>query len=112
MGSGTTSHGGARPGAGRPPSWEHSPTVAVKIPLPIKDQILAAARAIDQGHTVQVQGQLFAALDSTPDENVTQSSKVIDLAAADPPVKVYKLRGQDVVLIQDIERLGFTVITP
>lgn len=106
------SHGGARPGAGRKPEWNHQPTVAVKIPLPIKDEVLAAARAIDQGHSVQVAGQLFSALDSTPDENVTQSSKVIDLAAADPPVKVYKLRGEEVIRVQDLERLGFTVITP
>jgi hypothetical protein len=41
--------GGERDGAGRPKSWNHSPTTAVRVPEPLVKQIMAYAHEIDNG---------------------------------------------------------------
>jgi hypothetical protein len=46
--------GGSREGSGRPAIWKHTPSIAVRVPEPLKNQILAYAKELDKG-TVQNQ---------------------------------------------------------
>jgi hypothetical protein len=46
--------GGERENAGRPSTWNHSPTIAVRVPEPLVEQILVFAHELDKG-TVQNQ---------------------------------------------------------
>lgn len=46
--------GGERENAGRPSTWNHTPTTAVRVPEPLVKQILIYAHELDKG-TVQNQ---------------------------------------------------------
>ena len=41
--------GGERENAGRPSTWNHSPTTAVRVPEPLVEQILIYAHELDKG---------------------------------------------------------------
>jgi hypothetical protein len=41
--------GGERENAGRPSTWNHSPTIAVRVPEPLAKQILIYAHELDSG---------------------------------------------------------------
>jgi hypothetical protein len=46
--------GGSREGSGRPTKWNNTPSIAVRVPEALKNQILAYAKELDKG-TVQNQ---------------------------------------------------------
>ena len=45
--------GGKRTGSGRPARWKSGDTVAVRIPEKFRDEVIAFARLLDEGQSVQ-----------------------------------------------------------
>jgi hypothetical protein len=71
------SWGGARPGAGNPefkPKWKSGKTTVIRVPEAIADQVLAAARQIDEGGAVTLSSNETADQEQPQDNAVTQSS--------------------------------------
>lgn len=50
-----TTWGGTREGAGRKAAWKHGETTTIRVPAALREQVLEAARQLDEG---QVPGQL------------------------------------------------------
>jgi hypothetical protein len=81
--------GGRREGAGGKYKWIHGETKVIRVPVALADQILAIARILDEGRSLE---------DVTP-------SKTIDLSK----VTVKYLKDGPVVYLRDLMRSGYKV---
>jgi hypothetical protein len=81
--------GGKREGAGGKFKWIHGKTKIVRVPEVLADRILAIAKMIDEGKTV---------------DDVTQS-KYIDLSG----VTIRNFGGSQGILIEDLLKSGYKV---
>lgn len=74
--------GGYRPGAGRKGEWKSGKTKGVKLPEKLVDEIVAIARAIDDGKEIKIIGNdSVTKSKNLQNETVTESKRVEEAAA-------------------------------
>lgn len=83
------SRGGYREGSGSKSTWNHGKTKTIRIPDVLAEKVLALARMLDEGKSV---------------DDVTQS-KYIDFSG----VVVRNFDGKHCVLIEDLLKAGYKV---
>jgi hypothetical protein len=81
--------GGHREGAGGKHKWVHGETKVIRVPVALADQVLAIAKILDEGRSLE---------DVTP-------SKTIDLSG----VSVKYLKDGPVVHLRDLLRAGYKI---
>lgn len=81
--------GGRRLGAGGKHKWIHGETKVIRVPVALADQVLAIARILDEGKSLE---------DVTP-------SKTINLSG----ISVKYLKNGPVVYLQDLLKAGYKI---
>lgn len=82
--------GGKREGAGAKPKWKHGKTTSIRVPEVLVEDVLKAARRLDEGESLEF------------DTN----SKVIDFSR----VLVGEFRGKRFVFLEKLMRAGYEIL--
>jgi hypothetical protein len=89
--------GGARTGGGRKSEWRNQPTVSIRVPQILAQQILEIARELDKGY----EGTITI---NTASGKLSQQRKATQDRLYLSDVRIYRATGHKVVRLEELVR--------